>query len=320
MSVDRVTNQTQSAYLSASMMKRETAVSTLSDQVASGQVSTSYSGYGDQTMAMESARAVVNRTTAYQTATGLAVTQTTLQDDQLTQLSTLASNLQTALSSAVADGDGTTLAATCSDIFDQASAILNYKDSNGSYIYGGGNNTTEPLTLSSFNDLASLSSTALTDSTASDYAFTNGSTIKSVQVADGQSVSYGVLASDVGASLMSTLKDISDYVNNASNPTLTSTLTTAQTTFLSDEISSANTAYHSLNTITATNGDTNSLLETHSDTQTTMIDLYQGFVSDIQDVDMSTAATDLSNAKTALQAVVLVTSTLNQISLLDYLS
>ncbi|MGB8600769.1 MAG: flagellin [Rhizomicrobium sp.] len=321
MSVDRVANLTQANYLSAQMMKRETEVSTLSDQIASGNVSTTYAGYGDQTQAMESARAVVNRTTGYQTGTTLALTQVELQDSQLEQLSSLADELKSAISDAVSTNDGSSLSTTCSGIFDQAKAILNYQDSNGSYIYSGGNDGTAPFTVSTFADLATLSSsTAITDPTDASYVFTNGSATKSVTVADSQTVSYGITASDIGTKLMSTLYDISNYITNTNAADFTSSMDNDDVDFLTTEISTASTAYKDINQISAVNGNTYQTLETASDTQTTMIDLYKGFVSGIQDVDMATASTDLTNAQTALQATVLVTSTLNQISLLDYLS
>lgn len=319
MAVDRVATSTQSAYMSSQMMKKEVEVSNLTTQVSTGQKSTSYADYDDDTMAMESARGVVNRTTAYQTATTLADTQCELQDSLLDQLSSIASDLKDDISNAVATGDGTTLSDDCSDIFDQVEAILNYQDSNGNYVFGGGNDTTEPFTLDSFDDLVSLSSSsALTDSTDADYVFQNGSTIKSVKVSDSQTIDYGVLASDIGSDIMSTLKEIGDYINT--NGDFSSTITTDQSTFLSDEITSARDAYQSINYIEANNGNAYNQIEDAADTQTTMIDLYSGFLSDIQDVDMSEAATNLSNAQTALQAVVMVTSSLNDVSLLDYLS
>jgi flagellar hook-associated protein 3 FlgL len=51
-----------------------------------------------------------------------------------------------------------------------------------------------------------------------------------------------------------------------------------------------------------------------------MSTLYKGFVSNIQDTDLATAATQLSLNQTALQAALQVTSTLNHLTLLNYLS
>jgi len=51
-----------------------------------------------------------------------------------------------------------------------------------------------------------------------------------------------------------------------------------------------------------------------------MSTLYKGFASDIQNVDMATASTNLSENQTALQAALEVTAQMGQLSLLNYLS
>ena len=47
--------------------------------------------------------------------------------------------------------------------------------------------------------------------------------------------------------------------------------------------------------------------------------VYKGFVSNIEDVDMAQALAQLNQNQVALQAAFQVTSTLNRLSLLDYL-
>ena len=47
--------------------------------------------------------------------------------------------------------------------------------------------------------------------------------------------------------------------------------------------------------------------------------LYKSFTSNIQDTNMAQAATQLSLNQTQLQAALQVTSTLNQLTLLNYL-
>ena len=70
-----------------------------------------------------------------------------MQDTQLTSLGTLATQLKKAVSDAVANNDPTTLMGQVQSIFDQATAILNSKDANGDYIYGGGKTDTAPVTV-----------------------------------------------------------------------------------------------------------------------------------------------------------------------------
>jgi len=312
MSIDRVSTAQQSAYMLNQINQASTALTTTNDQIASGKVATTYAGFGNQTQTLQATISASARNDAYTTATTLATTQADLQDTQLTSLSSLATQLQTAVSSAVANNDPSTLMTQVSSIFDQATAILNSKDANGNYIYGGGKDDTAPVTVSSLSGLMGLSS-------ASD-AFANGNNLKSVQVADGQSITYGVTASSVGTGLLQEIQNIANFdAGSSGNFSGTTTLTDAQNTFLTGEISSTGTVANALNNATAQNGYAYTALQNASAQQTSMSTLYSGFISNIQDTNMATAATQLSLNQTALQAALQVTSTLNQLTLLNYL-
>jgi flagellar hook-associated protein 3 FlgL len=308
MTIDRVATNSQSQYLLSQIMQAESNLNTTQAQVTSGQESSEYSGYGDKTAVLEATRSVANRTTAYQTATTNALTQVNEQDSQLSSLSDLANSLRSAITTALANNDGSTLMTTAQGIFDQASQILNTKDANGNYLYGGDNNSQPPLSIS---DMSGLASPATPPG-----AFQNGTGPSSVMVADGQTVQTGVLASDAGTQLMATLKSLVDL--NNSTP-LSTSLTAAQQTALSTAVGSATDAATAINNVAAQNGNNYSELQDASANQSTMSNLYSTFVSNIQNVDMSTAITQLNQNQVALQAAVQVTAQLNQISLLNYL-
>lgn len=308
MTIDRVATNSQSQYLLSQIMQAENNLNTTQAQVTSGNVSSQYSGYGDKTSVLEATRSVADRTTGYQTATTNALTQVNEQDSQLSSLSNLANSLRTAITTALANNDGSTLMTTAQGIFDQASQILNTKDANGNYLYGGDNNSQPPLAISDMSSLASPATAA--------GAFQNGSIASSVMVADGQTVQTGVLASDVGTQLMATLKSLVDLNNSGA---LTTGLTSAQQTALSTAVTSATTAATAINNVAAQNGNNYNQLQDASSNQTTMSTLYQNFISNIQNVDMPTAITQLNQDQVALQAAVQVTAQLGQISLLNYL-
>lgn len=310
MSVDRVATNSQSQLLLAQITRATNAMNTSQQQVASGKVSSDYAGIGGKTSALEAARASAARATAYQTNTQAALNQVNLQDAQLTQLSSVAGQLQQALTTAIGNNDATGLTEQVQSIFDQASQILNAKDANGNYLFGGDKDNVPPFNVTSLSQLASLPS-------VSD-AFSNGSQKKSVMVADGQSVQIGVLASDVGTQLMQTLKDIATFSASA-NGNFGTTLTGAQSTFLTGELPVATQASTGLNVATAANGYVNNQLTDASDQQQALSTLYTGFVSNIENVDMGTAITQLNQNQTALQAALQVTAQLGQLSLLNYL-
>jgi flagellar hook-associated protein 3 FlgL len=277
--------------------------------VTSGNVADNYAGYGTQVSLMEAARSAGARVTAYQKATDQASTQTDLQDTQIGSLADLASQLRQTLTTVVANNDGSTLMTEVNSIFQSASQVLNAQDANGNYIYGGGNDSTPPFTATSLTDLAALPN-------VSD-AFANGTQKLSVAVADGQTVQIGQVASDMGTDLMTTLAGIANYVS--SNGSLSTTMTGAQSNYLSTQIGAATTAATNLNNVLAANGAAFNQLKDASDNQASLSTMYTGFVSDIQNVDMPTAITQLNQNQVALQAALQVTAQLQNVSLLNYM-
>jgi flagellar hook-associated protein 3 FlgL len=310
MSIGPISTSAQSQLLIADMAQATSAVDQSEQQVASGYVSNTYEGYGDQVELLQAAQSAQNRANSYQSATELALNQANLQDTQLTQLSTLAGQLSQDISQAVANNDGSSLMNQADGIYQQVEQILNTQDANGNYIYGGNINNTPPLVTTSLSQLGSLTSIS--------QAFANGTEKTSVRVADGETVQVGVLASDIGTGILQTLKDLVDF-NNGSNGNFSSNLSSAQSSFLTSEISVADSAETGLNAATGANGEVYNQLQSASTEQQSMATLYQGFVSNIQNVDMSTAVTQLNQNQVALQAAEQVTAQLSKTSLLNYL-
>src|ERR1700722_1417095 len=207
MTIDRVATANQSAFFLTQIENAGNALETTQQQIASGDNATTYAGFGTQAQSLTATLAANARNSAYTTATSLASTQVSLQDTQLTSLSSLASQLQQAISSAVANNNASDLMTQAQSIFSQAQNILNSQDANGNYLFGGGNVTNPPVTVSSLSALAALPAVV----PATSNAFQNGSFKTSVQVADGQSVTYGVTASDVGTGLMQQLQSLAQF-------------------------------------------------------------------------------------------------------------
>ena len=311
MSIGNVSTLAQSQYMLSRIQQDEAALQNTQEQVATGYVSTTYGGIGDQTAALESSQTQGNLATGYASTAQLAANQVNLQDAQLSQLSSLASQLQQNITTAVANGNGGTLMAQADNVFQQAVQILNSQDANGNYIYSGGKANTQPVTVSSLAQLMALPSVS--------QAFANGTQNTTVKVGQDQTVQIGVLASNVGTQLMQTLQDIANF-NAGANGNFGSQLTSAQTTFLTSEIPNAQAASQNINNVSGSNGEVYQVLQSAQTQQQTMSTLYQGFASDIQDVDMATASTNLSENQTALQAALEVTAQMGQLSLLNYLS
>ncbi len=313
MTIDRVSTNGQAQIMLAQIMRASNTLNKTQAQVASGNVANDYAGFGNKTSVLEAARSAQGRTAAYQASTQLALNQVDLQNTQLSGLAGLADKLRQAMTQAIANGDASTLMSEAQSIFDQASQILNSKNSNGNFLYGGENDNTAPFTATSLSQLAGLPSVA--------NAFANGTQKKSLLVGDGESVQVGVLASDIGTELMQTLKDIATFdAGGTGNFSGSTTITSAQSDFLSGKLPQIITAASNLNSVTATNGFVYNQLQDASDRQTALGTLYDGFVSNLQSVDMGEAITRLNQNQVALQAALQVASQMNHLSLLNFLS
>lgn len=311
MTITPVSTNNQSQILLGDILQAENSVNQSESQVGSGYVSTTYTGMGDKTALLESSKAMLDRTNGYQSATQLALNQSNLQDSQMTQLSNIAGQLRQDMTAAVGNNDATTLMSQAEGLYDQAVQILNAQDANGNYIYGGNNANTPPVTPTTLSQLSALGSVSA--------AFANGTKAASVKVADGQSVQVGMLASNIATGLFQTFKDLADF-NAGPNGNFGQGLTQAQSTFLSNELPTAISGEQSVNNAAAQNGDTYKQLQDAQTQQQSLSTLYQGFVSNLQDVDMSKAVTELNQNQTALQAALQVTSQIGKISLLNYLT
>ncbi len=312
MSIDRVSTAAQTAFFLTQIQNAGSALDKVQEQIASGKNANTYAGFGDKAQVLTATIAANARNDAYTNATKFAVTQTDLQDTQLASLSSLAMSLKKAVSDAVANNEATTLMTQAQSIFDQASAILNSKDANGDYIYSGGKTDVAPVSVGTLAGLVPLPGAA--------QAFANGDLKKSVQVADGVTVSYGMTASDIATGLMQALKDIADFdAGGGGNFNGAATLSAAQNTFLTNAIAQVTTANTALNATAASNGYVSNRLTDAQSQQDSLNTVYKKFTSDIQDTNMAEAATRLSLNQTQLQAALQVTAGLHQLSLLNYL-
>ncbi|HVT23244.1 MAG TPA: flagellin [Rhizomicrobium sp.] len=308
--IGRVATNNQAQILLAQLLQNESNLNKSQEQVASGKVANTYAGMGDKAAVLEAARSAQAHADAIQSATQLAVNQADLQDTQTTSLANLADQLRQAVTKALADDDASTLMSQAQSIFDQAKQILNSKDANGNYLYGGEKDTTAPVNVDSLADLAALPS-------VSD-AFSNGTIKKSVNIGGGQTVQVGMLASDLGTQLFQSLADLANFNSGANGP-FGDTVNTVQSNFLTTQVQAAQAANQNLNNQAAANGFVYNHLNDVIDQQKSTATLYKGFVSTLEDVDMGTAITQLNQNQVALQAAVQVTAQLSQVSLLNYL-
>jgi len=309
MTIDRLGSYANTQLFFARLMKAETALELSNRQVATGKLADDYAGYRDKTAVMEAARSASARADANAAAAMQAAARLDVQDTQLGQLSEVANQVRLALTKATADQDVTSLMSQLEGYFDQIVGLMNAKDANG-YIYAGDNNQTAPVVVNSLSDLAALPAVA--------DAFVNGTIKTEVKIGDSQNIEVGLLASDIATDLFTLLRQVAQFDSGVGGP-FSGTTTPAQQTFLESTIPIAIDAQHTVNAQAAANGMHYQTVDQATEQLKATSVVYKGFVSNIEDVDMAQAISQLNQNQIALQAAFQVTSTLNRLSLLDYL-
>ncbi len=309
MSIDRIGSYANTQLMFTHLMKAENGLDISNRQVATGKVADNYAGYREKTAIMEaarsaSARADANAATAIQASARLDV-----QDTQLTQLSDLANQIRLTLTKAAADRDATSLMSQLEGYFDQVVGLMNAKDANG-YIYAGDNNQTPPVVVNSLADLAALPAVA--------DAFVNGTIKTEVKIGETHNVEVGLLASELGTELFTLLRQVAQFDAGVDGP-FSGITTPAQQTFIELTFPAAISAQHNVNAQAAANGIHYQTVAQATEQLKASSLVYKGFVSNIEDVDMAQAIAQLNQNQVALQAAFQVTSTLNRLSLLNYL-
>jgi len=309
MSIDRIGSFANTQLMLAQVQKAENALDNSNRQVATGKLSDNYAGYGDKTAVMEAARSASARADANAATAQQALMRLDVQDTQLTQLSDLTGQIRQALTKAAADQDGTSLMYQLEGYFNQVVDLLNSKDANG-YVYAGDNSQTPPVTVTSLSDLAALPTVA--------DAFANGTVKTTVRIGENQTVQVGMLASDLATNLFTLMRQVAQFDAGASGP-FSGTTTPAQQGFLESSIPTAIDVSGGVNAQAAANGIRYKAVQSSIEQLQAASTVYKSFVSNVEDVDMTQAVAQLNQHQIALQAAFQVTSTLNRLSLLDYL-
>src|SRR5258705_1328105 len=309
MSIDRIGSFANTQLMLAQVQKAENALDNSNRQVATGKLSDNYAGYGDKTAVMEAARSASARADANAATAQQALMRLDVQDAQLTQLSDLTGQIRQALTKAAADQDRTSLMYQLEGYFNQVVDLLNSKDANG-YVYAGDNSQTPPVTVTSLSDLAALPTVA--------DAFANGTVKTTVRIGENQTVQVGMLASDLATNLFTLMRQVAQFDAGASGP-FSGTTTPAQQSFLESSIPTAIDVSGGVNAQAAANGIRYKAVQSSIEQFQAASTVYQSFVSNVEDVDMTQAVAQLNQHQIALQAAFQVTSTLNRLSLLDYL-
>ncbi len=305
----RISSFGQSSLLLQSALRNQGRLFTSQQQVATGKKAHSFQEMSPRVQEAMSARQSRFNTQNFRETIQSVRQNVDIYDVQLGTITNAARNLKQATVTAVGQNDAAGYISILEQTFDLVSSALTTR-LNGNFIFGGTRTDQSPLSITSLAELQALP--------ISDDAFLNDQKIKTALVADEINMEFGQLADDVAADIMASLKRIADFNSGPFGP-LTGALTPAQSTFLEGEINLIEQAVQKAQTAQTRNGLISNRLDIIDDQHQTSLIFLEQLVSDIEDVNLAEAITQLQQDQMALEVSFQAISTLSHLSLLNFL-
>ena len=294
----------------SNLLSAQNSEITAQQQVSTGKLGDDLQAFGAQTGNLVATNTVKARVDQLLSQLNAQKVQLNFQQSGLTSLSSVAGNVQQTLTNALANGSGDGIMTELQSYFSQASEALN-SQYGGQYLFSGGQTQTQPFTATSLAQLT-------TQPSVSSF-FQNGGLAPVTRIDDSTTIQSGFVASAIGTSLMTAFQSIQAFQQSGSG-NFGGPLTAAQQTFLQGMITQMSTVSDATTQTSAQGGEIQSQVDTavttQSDRQTTLTNM----LGDITDVNMAQAASNLSQAQSAVQASAQVFMTLKSMSLLNYLT
>lgn len=255
------------------------------------------------------ARATDAVTADYEATAKSVKSRLDLQDTHLEAVATVVTDLKQEITEALANSNGGSIKQSLDTAFSRIVSVLNTQI-DGKYIYGGTRQDVAPVTARTMDEL--LAAPAVAD------IFQNNGIVQSARVGNNQSISFGQLASEIGSGALQVIRDLAAFNAGGDGPFSTE-LTAPQSDALRAQLTPLDTASAAILVKQSENGSAfraaESVLEQHADMRMTLASM----ISDIEDADMAEAITKVNNAQFALQASAKTFTSIQRMSLLDYL-
>jgi flagellar hook-associated protein 3 FlgL len=291
------------------LLNAQNREATAQAQVSTGKKGSDLAGFGAQTRTLVATNTVKSRVDGLVNQLNSLQVKINFQQASLGQISDVAANLKQTLTNALANGSGDGIMNDVQSFFSQAAQALNAQYG-GDYLFSGGQSQTQPFTAADLPTLAA--------GTVASF-FKDGTLTPSNRVDDATTIQTGFLASSIGQSLMTQFQSIQQFQAGATG-NFGGQLTSAQETFLQSAITALDAVVTSTTATTAQGGDIQSRVETAATTQADRQVTLKNMLGDLTDVNMAQAASDLTQAQTAVQASAQVFMTLKGMSLLNFLT
>jgi flagellar hook-associated protein 3 FlgL len=305
--VGRVSSFGQQQLLIRSIFENQKTLYEDQRQVSSGKKSDDFQGLAGQTGTIMGTRSFQSRIETYQNTINTIRGKLDANDVQIGGVLEGMEDLKDSIQSMLANGQAEGFSELLNQTFKFSVNALN-TNFDGTYLFSGAETGTQPINVSTLDELAALPSTS--------DAFQNADIAFEARIADGVNLEFGLLASDLASGVFEEM--LSLYNQDQATP-FEGELDQAQFTFLQSALQTLTTEIDNLRQDHVGNGLSYERLEVVDEQHADSAVFLEVFISDMEDVDMAEAVTRLNNDQVALEASYQAISSLNQLTLLNFL-
>ena len=318
--MDRVSTTNSYNVVLSGILRAQQTQNEANTQLSTGKKATDLRGFSSDSQTLVAARTVKVQTESYIKLNENLSRKLDTQNIYLTSTADAADSARQTVANAIANNTGTSLMESLKLQFSAAVDSLNGQNE-GQYLFAGSQTSTRPVTLTS---MSGLPDPAIPGSIAA--IFNNDSEVQTSRLNDATSVTTGLTASDIGTDLMTVFANIQAYyvANTLPGPPTSypfgSTLTPAETTFLTSQMQAFNAAHSGLTDRAALNGAVANSVATTITSQKARVDTIESMTSDLSGINEAETVSRLRLAQQAVQAGAQVFLALKSSSLLNYIN
>jgi flagellar hook-associated protein 3 FlgL len=273
-------------------------------QMSDGKRATDLRGFGRSSETLIAAKTVQARASSFVGMHKLLAGKLEAQNLALERTAEAAEASRQLLLGAVASNRGESLMKTLDSIFGQAADALNWKHE-GRYLFAGSQVAQEPVAVKQMEDLTTPAT-----------VFTNDQTRLESRLNESSTLTTGFLADEIGSELFGVLRTIQAYHEDPATGPLTGELSADQAAFLKTQMPLLVNAHDGLLDRVAENGLMQQRVDDARDAQNARVNMLEGYIAEIAEVDFAEAFSRLQQAQLAVGASAQALKALKETSLL----
>lgn len=309
--------------LSSRMGTVEAQIQQIEQQMASGQKASTFAGLGSQAPIDIALHNEAKTIETYQTGNQLITARIKAMDQAMTAVRDAAESVKNeAYALTNADTQRTALIAAARTAFDTVVNSLQISVA-GRALFSGTETETSPLRSTMFSDivgnltLPSDPTTVASDidnffATPTNY-YQGGIAIQPAAIDKNLTVNYGITGDNLA------FRDILQGLATIALSDGVNTTDSTYATTIQNAAAMLSSGVGQLNQLISTNGSNQALVEGTNAEHEATLTMVQRHINDIEETDMTSAATQLSLLRTQLQATYTITGQIGQLSLVNYL-